>query len=95
MISKRLKKLLLAAVILVAVLAVSVPIVVMAVSKSFTAQEHVVRTDWEIDAGTVIDQSEDFRVDIAQAKLGDGLRHHASGGAQPLRHGQQRSVPVF
>lgn len=74
MISKRLKKLLLAAVILVAVLAVSVPIVVMAVSKSFTAQEHVVRTDWEIDAGTVIDQSEDFRVDIAQAKLGDGLR---------------------
>lgn len=74
MISKRLKKLLLAAVILVAVLAVSVPIVVMAVSKSFTAQEHVVRTDWEIDAGTVIDQSEEFRVDIAQAKLGDGLR---------------------
>lgn len=73
MISKRLKKLLLAAVILVAVLAVSVPIVVMAVSKSFTAQEHVVRTDWEIDAGTVIDQSEEFRVDIAQAKLGDGL----------------------
>lgn len=74
MISKRLKKLLLAAVILVAVLAVSVPIVVMAVSKSFTAQEHVVRTDWEIDAGTVIDQSEEFQVDIAQAKLGDGLR---------------------
>ena len=74
MISKRLKKLLLAAIILVAVLAVSVPIVVMAVSKSFTAQEHVVRTDWEIDAGTVIDQSEEFRVDIAQAKLGDGLR---------------------
>lgn len=74
MISKRLKKLLLAAVILVAVLAVSVPIVVTAVSKSFTAQEHVVRTDWEIDAGTVIDQSEEFRVDIAQAKLGDGLR---------------------
>lgn len=73
MISKRLKKLLLAAVILVAVLAVSVPIVVMAVSKSFTAQEHVVRTDWEIDAGTVIDQSEEFQVDIAQAKLGDGL----------------------
>ena len=51
-----------------------VPIVVMAVSKSFTAQEHVVRTDWEIDAGTVIDQSEEFQVDIAQAKLGDGLR---------------------
>lgn len=74
MISKRLKKLLLAAVILVAVLAVSVPIVVMAVSKSFTAQEHVVRTDREIDAGTVIDQSEEFQVDIAQAKLGDGLR---------------------
>ena len=74
MISKRLKKLLLAAVVLVAVLAVSVPIVVMAVSKSFTAQEHVVRTDWEIDAGTVIDQSEEFQVDIAQAKLGDGLR---------------------
>lgn len=74
MISKRLKKLLLAAIILVAVLAVSVPIVVMAVSKSFTAQEHVVRTDWEIDAGTVIDQSEEFQVDIAQAKLGDGLR---------------------
>lgn len=74
MISKRLKKLLLAAVILVGVLAVSVPIVVMAVSKAFTAQEHVVRTDWEIDAGTVIDQSEEFRVDIAQAKLGDGLR---------------------
>ena len=74
MISKCLKKLLLAAVVLVAVLAVSVPIVVMAVSKSFTAQEHVVRTDWEIDAGTVIDQSEEFQVDIAQAKLGDGLR---------------------
>lgn len=74
MISKRLKKLLLAAVVLVAVLAVSVPIVVMAVSKSFTAQEHVVCTDWEIDAGTVIDQSEEFQVDIAQAKLGDGLR---------------------
>lgn len=73
MISKRLKKLLLAAVILVVVLAISVPIVVMAVSKSFTAQEHVVRTDWEIDAGTVIDQSEEFQVDIAQAKLGDGL----------------------
>ena len=73
MISKRLKKLLLAAVILVVVLAISVPIVVMAVSKSFTAQEHVVRTDWEIDAGTVIDQSEEFQVDIAQAKLGAGL----------------------
>lgn len=72
--AKRLIKLLPVLVIAVAVLAAAVPIAVMAVSKSFTAQEHAVRTDWEIDAGTVIDQSEEFQVDIAQAKLGDGLR---------------------
>ena len=90
MISKRLKKLLLAAVILVAVLAVSVPIVVMAVSKSFTAQEHVVRTDWEIDAGTVIDQSEEFQVDIAQAKLGDGCGPSSSS----LRTSMKRASPT-
>ena len=72
--AKRLIKLLPVLVIAVAVLAAAVPIAVVAVSKSFTAQEHAVRTDWEIDAGTVIDQSEEFQVDIAQAKLGDGLR---------------------
>ena len=72
--AKRLIKLLPVLVIAVVVLAAAVPIAVMAVSKSFTAQEHAVRTDWEIDAGTVIDQSEEFQVDIAQAKLGDGLR---------------------
>ena len=74
MTTKRIKKALLILVIAAAVLAVAVPMVVTAVSKAFTAQEHVVRTDWEIDAGAVIDQSEEFRVDIAQAKLGDGLR---------------------
>lgn len=72
--AKRLIKLLPVLVIAVVVLAAAVPIAVMAVSKSFTAQEHAVRTDWEIDAGTVIDQSEEFQVDIAQAKPGDGLR---------------------
>ena len=72
--AKRLIKLLPVLVIAIVVLAAAVPIAVVAVSKSFTAQEHAVRTDWEIDAGTVIDQSEEFQVDIAQAKLGDGLR---------------------
>ena len=78
--AKRLIKLLPVLVIAVVVLAAAVPIAVMAVSKSFTAQEHAVRTDWEIDAGTVIDQSEEFQVDIAQAKLGDGLRAAHSPG---------------
>ena len=38
----------------VAVLAVATQFVVLGVSKLFTAQESVVRSEWEIDAGEVI-----------------------------------------
>ena len=59
----------------VAVLAVATPFVVLGVSKLFTAQESVVRSEWEIDAGEVIGRNDEQRIEYAEADLGEsGLR---------------------
>ena len=57
------------------VLAVAVPLIVLAVSKAFTAQESVVRSDWQIDAGEEIGANEALQIEYAEADLGDeGMR---------------------
>lgn len=56
----------------VAVLAVATPFVVLGVSKLFTAQESVVRSEWEIDAGEVIGRNDEQRIEYAEADLGEG-----------------------
>ena len=56
----------------VVVLAVAVPLIVLAVSKAFTAQESVVRSDWQIDAGEEVGRNEAQGIEYAEADLGDG-----------------------
>lgn len=63
----------LAGVVLLA-LAVLIPIVVVQVSKAFTAQEQAARTDWTFSTGDVVAQSSQWEVDLAEADLGDGLK---------------------
>ncbi|WP_297212243.1 aryl-sulfate sulfotransferase [uncultured Flavonifractor sp.] len=62
-------------VLIVAVgLAVAIPVIVLAVSKFFTAQERTVRTDWSFETGDIIAEMDEWQVDFAEAELGDGLR---------------------
>ena len=68
---KRLAVILIVAAVALAIL---IPVAVLAVSKLFTAQEHAVRTDWSFETGDVIAELEEWQVDFAEAKLGDGLR---------------------
>lgn len=63
----------LAGVVLLA-LAVLIPIVVVQVSKAFTAREQAARTDWTFSTGDVVAQSSQWQVDLAEADLGDGLK---------------------
>ncbi len=71
---KKRKKLLLLVLLVIVVLAVAVPVVVMAVSKAFTAQEQAVRTDWTFDTGNFLEENAQWKIDIMQADLGDGIR---------------------
>lgn len=68
------KKLIIGIIAAVIVLVIAVPIIVMAVSKAFTAQESVVRTDWDFETGETIGDNSTYSVSYAQAELGDGLR---------------------
>ena len=61
----------LAGIVLLIVLAL---VIVMLVSKAFTAQERVVRTDWTFETGTLIEEMDEWQVDLTEAPLGDGLR---------------------
>ncbi len=74
MTTKRMKKLGLILVLIAVVLVIAVPLIVMAISKAFTAQEHVVRTDWSFETGDIIAESAEWQVDFTEAQLGDGLR---------------------
>ncbi|MGN8968306.1 hypothetical protein [Intestinimonas sp. HCP28S3_D6] len=74
MTTKRAKKIGLILVLIVVILVIAVPLIVMAVSKAFTAQEHVVRTDWSFETGDIIAESAEWQVDFTEAPLGDGLR---------------------
>lgn len=74
MTTKRLKKMGLILVLIAVVLIITVPLIVMEVSKAFTAQEHVVRTDWSFETGDIIAESAEWQVDFTEAQLGDGLR---------------------
>lgn len=67
------KKTLLIALGVLVALAVAIPVIVLAVSKAFTAQESVVRTDWEIEAGDVLGDFSTLGVQYADAELGQGL----------------------
>lgn len=69
---KHKKKVILGALVLV-VLAAAVPVIIVQVGKLFTAQETVVRTDWTMDVGKVVDQDEELQVEYAKAELGDGI----------------------
>lgn len=68
------KKLIIGIIAAVIVLVIAVPVIVMAVSKAFTAQESVVRTDWDFETGDAIGDNTTYSVSYAQAELGDGLR---------------------
>lgn len=70
--SRKKRWLILIAVVIVLVIAV--PLIVLAVSKAFTAQEHTVRTDWTFETGDIIAKMDEWQVDFAEAELGDGLR---------------------
>ena len=61
-------------VLVLAVIAASIPWIVVAVSKLFTAQEHAVRTDWTVETGELIGVNEEFGIEYAEADLGGGLR---------------------
>ena len=71
---KKRKKLIIGILIAVVVLIVAVPLIVLGVSKAFTAQESVVRTDWEFETGDTIGENAQEGVTYAEAELGDGLR---------------------
>ena len=71
---KKHKKLLAGIVLGVILLIVAVPIIILAVSKAFTAQESVVRTDWDFETGATIGENSTLGVSYAEAELGDGLR---------------------
>ena len=60
--------------IVAVVLAIAIPVIVLAVSKLFTAQEHAVRTDWTFETGDVIQEIKEWQVELTEAELGDGLR---------------------
>ena len=68
------KKLLAGIIIGVIVLIVAVPVIILAVSKAFTAQESVVRTDWDFETGDTIGENSTLGVSYAEAELGEGLR---------------------
>ena len=68
------KRLAVILVVAAVALAILIPVAVLAVSELFTAQEHAVRTDWSFETGDVIAELEEWQVDFAEAKLGDGLR---------------------
>lgn len=70
---KKHKKKVILAVVILAVLAAAIPVIVVQVAKSFTAQETVVRTDWATDVGKVVNQDEQLQVEYAQAELGEGI----------------------
>ena len=71
---KKRKKLIIGILIAVVVLIVAVPLIVLGVSKAFTAQESVVLTDWEFETGDTIGENAQEGVTYAEAELGDGLR---------------------
>ena len=71
---KKHKKLLAGIVLGVILLIVAVPIIILAVSKAFTAQESVVHTDWDFETGATIGENSTLGVSYAEAELGDGLR---------------------
>lgn len=71
---KKRKKLTVGVILGVVVLVVAVPLIVLGVSKAFTAQESVVRTDWEFETGDTIGENSQLEVTYAEAELGDGLR---------------------
>ena len=73
MLTKKKKQILLLVFGIVVLLACLIPLLVIEISKSFTAQEQAVRTDWSLDTGSIINQSTEWEVDITQANLGDGL----------------------
>lgn len=68
------KKLLAGIILGVILLIVAVPVIVLAVSKAFTAQESVVRTDWDFETGDTIGENSTLGVSYAEAELGEGLR---------------------
>lgn len=73
MLTKKKKQILLLVLGIVVLLACLIPFLVIEISKSFTAQEQAVRTDWSFDTGSIINRSTEWEVDITQANLGDGL----------------------
>lgn len=74
MVKTKWKKIGVIVLIVAVVLAIAIPVIVLAVSKYFTAQEHTVRTDWSFETGNVIAEMDQWQVDFAEAELGDGLR---------------------
>lgn len=72
---RRIKKRFVIPVVVLLLLVVAAPFIVIGVSKFFTAQEGVVRSDWSIDAGAVLGRNEELNIDFAEADLNsDQLR---------------------
>ncbi|HIS51918.1 MAG TPA: aryl-sulfate sulfotransferase [Candidatus Onthomonas avicola] len=76
MVWKKHKKLFLILAAVVVVLAIAVPLTVLAVSRAFTAQESAVRTDWgDADVGgEVVERDEALQIEYAEVDLNGGLR---------------------
>lgn len=70
--AKHKKKLIIAAAA-AAVFAAALPKAVLLGAKFFAAQETVVRTDWTMDVGSVVDEDEELQIEYAWAELGDGM----------------------
>ena len=76
MVWKKHKKLFLILAAVVVVLAIAVPLTVLAVSRAFTAQESAVRTDWGVAdvGGEVVERDEALQIEYAEVDLNGGLR---------------------
>lgn len=68
------KKWVITTVVILGVLVIAIPIIIFLIAKNFTAQETVVRSDWTIETGDIIEQNDEWGIQYAEAILGDGIR---------------------
>ena len=67
------KNVLIAISVVIIIAVVAVPFLVIKISKAFTGQEQVVRTDWTFDTGGFIEENAEWEIDITRANLGEGI----------------------
>lgn len=67
------KNVLIAISVVVIITVVTIPLWIIKISKAFTSQEQVIRTDWTFDTGSFIEENAKWEIDITRANLGEGI----------------------